>query len=397
MKIAIYSDNFFPELSGISDTIIASGKELARRGHLVNYFVPKYIKKNYDLLNLSYKEVFLHKNIKITRFPSFSFPTGTKQSRFVIPSGLGSFSLKKFNPDVIHTNLIAGVGIEALLDAKLLKKPLVGTNHTPIVQFLSYFPIKGKVVQKTVSRYDAWYYNHCQFVSSPSSPVLNEMKKYGFNVPCGVIPNPVDIDVFKPPKSKLELKKKYGISDFSLFYAGRLAPEKNVDMMVKAAANLKKIIPEINFVIAGRGSSEQDLKKLIEDLGLGNNSKFYGFIESPQKFAELYNANDVFVMMSVAETQSISMMNAMACEMGVVAINAWGLADYAKDGINSLVVEPGDQKALEEKILDLFKNKKKLEGLGREAREYVCQFSPEKIAKMWEDVYKNAINSYKKT
>jgi len=46
MKIAIYSDNFFPELSGISDTIIASGKELARRGHLVNYFVPKYIKKN---------------------------------------------------------------------------------------------------------------------------------------------------------------------------------------------------------------------------------------------------------------------------------------------------------------------------------------------------------------
>jgi len=38
-----------------------------------------------------------------------------------------------------------------------------------------------------------------------------------------------------------------------------------------------------------------------------------------------------------------------------------------------------------------------LEGLGREAREYVCQFSPEKIAKMWEDVYKNAINSYKKT
>ncbi|PIZ97914.1 MAG: hypothetical protein COX78_04080, partial [Candidatus Levybacteria bacterium CG_4_10_14_0_2_um_filter_35_8] len=116
MKIAIYSDNFFPELSGISDTIIASGKELARRGHLVNYFVPKYIKKNYDLLNLSYKEVFLHKNIKITRFPSFSFPTGTKQSRFVIPSGLGSFSLKKFNPDVIHTNLIAGVGIEALLD-----------------------------------------------------------------------------------------------------------------------------------------------------------------------------------------------------------------------------------------------------------------------------------------
>jgi len=397
MKIAIYSDNFYPELSGISDTIIASGKELAKRGHLINYFVPKYSKKNYDLLKLPHEEVFLHKNIKITRFPSFSFPTGTKQSRFVIPSGLGSLGLKKFNPDVIHTNLIAGVGIEALFDAKLLKKPLVGTNHTPIIQFLSYFPIKGKVVQKTVSKYDAWYYNQCQFVSSPSSPVLNEMKKYGFKAPCGVVPNPVDVDVFKPPKSKEELKRKYGISEFSLFYAGRLAPEKNVDMMVKAAANLKKIIPEINVVIAGRGSSEQELKKLIEESGLSNNSKFLGFIESPQKFAELYNANDIFIMMSIAETQSISMMNAMACEMGVVATNAWGLADYAKDGINSLVVEPGDQKTLEEKILHLYKNKKELEKLGKQAREYVCQFSPEKIAKMWEDAYKTAINSYKKT
>lgn len=396
MRIAIYSDNFYPELSGISDTIIASGKELAKRGHLINYFVPKYSKKNYDLLKLPYEEASLHKNIKITRFPSFSFPTGTKQSRFVIPTGLGSFSLKKFNPDVIHTNLIAGVGIEALFDAKLLKKPLVGTNHTPIVQFLSYFPIKGKLVQKTASKYDAWYYNHCQFVSSPSNPVLNEMKKYGFKAPCGVVPNPVDVDVFKPPKSKKELKQKYGISEFSLFYAGRLAPEKNVDMMVKAAANLKKIIPEINVVIAGRGSSEQDLKKIIENSGLKDNSKFFGFIESPQKFAELYNANDIFVMMSVAETQSISMMNAMACEMGVVATNAWGLKDYAKDGVNSLVVEQEDQKALEEKILHLYKNQKELEKLGKQAREYVSQFSPEKIAKMWEDAYKTAIERYKK-
>jgi 1,2-diacylglycerol 3-alpha-glucosyltransferase len=397
MRIAVYSDNFYPELSGISDTIIASGKELAKRGHRINYFVPKYGKKNYDLLKLPCEEIFLHENIKITRFPSFSFPTGTKQSRFVVPSGLGSFSLKKFNPDVIHTNLIAGVGMEALLDAGLLKKPLVGTNHTPIVQFLSYSPIKGKVVQKIVSKYDAWYYDHCKFVSSPSSPVLEEMKKYGFKAPCGVVPNPVDVDLFTPPKSRVELKKKYGISGFSLFYAGRLAPEKNVDMMVKAAANLRRVIPEINVVIAGKGSSEQSLKKLIEDSGLNNNSKFFGFIDSPQKFAELYNANDIFIMMSVAETQSISMMNAMACEMGVVSTNAWGLKDYAKDGVNSLVVEPGDQKALEEKILHLYKNKQELEKLGKQAREYVCQFSPSKIAKMWEDIYETAINSYKKT
>ncbi len=396
MRIAIYSDNFYPELSGIADTIVASGKELAKRGHLINYFVPKYSKKNYDLLKLPYEEVFLHKNIKITRFPSFSFPTGTKQSRFVIPTGLGSISLKKFNPDVIHTNLIAGVGMEAFLDAKLLRKPLVGTNHTPIVQFLSYSPLKGKLVQNAVSRYDAWYYSQCEFVSSPSSPVLNEMKKYGFNAPSGVVPNPVDVETFKPVKSKAELKKGYGISDFSLFYAGRLAPEKKVDMMIKAAANLKKNIPEINVVIAGRGSSEQDLKKLIEDSGLSNNSKFFGFIESPQKFARLYNANDIFVMMSVAETQSISMMNAMACEMGVVSTNAWGLKDYAKDGVNSLVVEPDDQKALEEKIIHLYKNQKEMEKLGKQAREYVCQFSPEKIAKMWEDAYKAAIESYKK-
>ena len=397
MKIAIYSDNFYPELSGISDTIIATGKELAKRGHFVNYFVPKYSKKNYELLKLPCKEVDLGKNIKITRFSSFSFPPGTKQSRVVLPSGLGSLHLKKFNPDVIHTNLITGVGIEALIDSKLLKKPLVGTNHTPIVQFLSYLPVKGKGLQKMVSKYDAWYYNHCQFVSSPSSPVLEEMKKFGFNANSGVVPNPVDIETFKPASTKKELKKKYGISDFSLFYAGRLAPEKNIEMMIKAAANLKKEIPEINIVIAGRGSSEQDLKKLTEDLGLKNNSKLFGYIENPQEFANVYNANDIFVMMSIAETQSISMMNAMACEMGVVATNAWGLKDYVKDGENGLVVEPGDQKALEEKILHLYKNLKEKEELGKRARKYVSQFSQEKVARRWEEIYKGAIESYRKS
>lgn len=399
MRIAIYSDNFYPELSGISDTIIASGKQLAKRGHQINYFVPKYSDKNYKLLKLENEEIILDKNIKITRFFSLAYPTGTKQSRLVIPCGLGAISLKKFNPDVIHSNHIAGVGLEALADAKLTGKPLVGTNHTPIIQFLSYSPIKGKWFQRMVSKYDAWYYNQCSFVTSPSSPVLEEMKKYGFKSPSKVVPNPINVNIFRSLEAKKELKKELKIPDFTLFYCGRLAPEKNVDLMIRAAANLKKSIPELGLVIAGKGSSEPDLRKLTEELRLSESTRFFGFIESEEKFAEFYNANDIFVMASVAETQSISMMNAMACEIPVIAVNSWGLRDYVHDQKNGLMIEPGDQKALEEKVLLLYKDQKERERLGKGAREYASQFSPEKIALQWEEVYQKAIdlNSHKRS
>ncbi|HZJ18418.1 MAG TPA: glycosyltransferase [Patescibacteria group bacterium] len=396
MRIAIYSDNFYPELSGITDTILTTAKELAKLGHFINFFVPYYSKKDYKQVNLSFeKEVFLHENIKITRFFSFSYPTGTRQGRLVVPTGLRFLKVKFFNPDIIHTNHIAGVGIEGLIDAKILKKPLIGTNHTPIVEFIKYSPIKAKWFKRAMSKYDAWYFNKCDFVSSPSWAVLHEMQKYGFNRPCKPVSNPVNIETFKSvsEKERNTLKKKYGFSDFVLYYCGRLAQEKHIDLMVKAVSDLKGKIPSINLVIAGKGSEEENLKKLVKELNVEDRVKFFGFLKETKDFVELYNATDLFLMLGTAETQSIVMMQAMATQNPVIGVNSWGIVDYVNEK-NGFLIEPNDQKALNEKILYFYKNPDQKKLLGEGGREFAEQFSRQNIAKIWEGIYTDVIKKH---
>lgn len=386
MRIAFYSDNFYPELSGISDSIVTTAKKLAEMGHFINFFVPKYSKKNYALLKLPYQELFLHERIKITRLFSFPYPTGTAQGRLVIPTGLRSLALKKFKPDLIHSHLIAGVGMEALFDAKILKIPMIGTNHTPISEFVRYAPIKWKWVQNLTQRYDVWYYNHCRFVSSPSSPVLEEMKNLGFDKPSHPVSNPVDIKLFQKKHDKKSLKKEYGLTDFTLIYCGRLAPEKHVDLIVKAAADLKEKIPDISLIISGTGSEEKTLQDLAKKLGIFERIKFFGYMKDKEEFAKQYAAADLFLMLGTAETQSIVMMQAMASGLPIIGVRAWGLPNYIYKE-NGILIEPNDLNALKEKILYLYENKKIREELGEGGRVFVQGFTPEKIAKAWEDIY----------
>jgi glycosyltransferase involved in cell wall biosynthesis len=394
MRIAIFSDNFYPELSGIADSITTTGKELAKLGHKINYFAPKYARKNYQTIDVPYEEINLGENISITRIPSLPYPTGTKQSRLVIPLCLSLNTVKKFNPDVIHTNDIAGVGLEGLFSSKLLRKPLVGTDHTPMIEFLKYSPIKGEFVQKTVSKFDAWYYNQCNFVSSPCNAIFEELKKYGFGKPKHrALSNPINIEKYKPVKNKWPLKKKFGLFDYSLLYMGRVAPEKKIDITLKAVASVAKKNPKIGLVVAGTGSQVEELKQLAKQLGIENRVKFFGYLKNIDDMIDLYNASDLFVIPSVAETQSIVMMQAMACKIPVIAAKAWGLAEYVNDK-NGILIEPDDVEGLTEKILYLFKNQGVSLRLGEGGREFVEKFSPINIAREWERIYIDTVQLF---
>jgi len=395
MRIAFYSDNFYPELSGISDSIRITAKKLAERGHFINFFVAKYSKKNYKFLNLPDKELFIHDRVKITRMFSLPYPTGTNQGRLMIPTGLRSIILKRFKPDLIHTHQLAGVGLEALIDSKILKIPMIGTNHTPISEFVKYTPIKAIWFQKLAQKYDVWYFNHCQFVSSPSNPVLDEMRTLGFNKPSHPVSNPLELDLFKKEYDKKTLKKELDFSDFTLLYCGRLASEKHVDLIIKAAAELRKVIPEIQVVLSGTGSEKENLIKLAKDLGISDKVKISGYIENKEDFIKLYKASEVFLMLGTAETQSIVMMQAMASGLPVIGVRAWGLVDYIYDQ-NGILIEPNDLKALTEKILYLYKNKNVREKLGDGGRVFVQNFTPEKIAKAWEDIYSSVLSKLSK-
>jgi len=393
MRIAIFSDNFYPELSGISDSITTLARELAKRGHRVRFYAPSYARKDYELLGLPFAEIDLGESVEVVRLASLPYPTGTRQGRMVLPTGLRWRSLREFHPDLIHVHLPFGAGLEGLIAARVLGTPLVGTNHTPITEFLRYSPIRSAWSGRLAARYTAWFYNHCDFVSSPSRTIFEEMEKSWFRVQHRVISNPIRLDTFQPLSDRQRLKEKFGFSDFTILYAGRLAPEKRVDLIVRAVASLVAEAPAVGLALLGRGSAEDDLKSLCRSLGLEGRVKFLGFLPDLTTVAEVYNAADVFVIASTAETQSIAAMQAMACGLPVVGVRAWGLGEYI-DAANGLLVDPGNEQALAQALAYLSIHPQARRAFGQGGQRFVTRFSPAAIAAEWEEVYRNVAEAF---
>jgi 1,2-diacylglycerol 3-alpha-glucosyltransferase len=396
MKIAIFNDNFYPEISGISDSIIDAAKEFVKMGHSVDFYVPYYAKKDFQVANLLPEELCLGDKIKIHRFFSVKYPLPTKQGRMVIPTFLRWVSMKKNKPDIIHTNLFFGAGMEAIVASKFLKIPLVGTNHTPISEFIKYGPVRGPLIDKYAKRLVSWFYNRCIFVSAPNKAILKEMTANKFKKPCEAISNPIDIQNFFPvaDDEKEKIKERFGLSGFVVLYTGRLAPDKHVDVLVRAIAEAKKKIPDIIFAITGHGTAEKELKDLAKELGIENNVKFFGTVDV-ESHALIYKAADVFAIASTSEMQSLSMMKAMATGLPVIGVNAWALPEYI-DEKNGFVLEVGDYQGIAEKIVFIFNNPQQGKLLGQGGLETARKFSPEKIAKRWIEIYEKVLADYNK-
>lgn len=390
MKIAIFSDNFYPEISGISDSVVLLAKELAQLGHETHFFAAKYSIKDHAKVNLPNQELELGEKIKFHRFWSLPFlgsPTG--QSRIVLPFGLRCLKYRKEKFDVIYTQSPYGMGMEALLMSRMLGIPLVGTNHTPITEFTSYLPLSNKFFDWLGLKFVAWYYNRCKFVSAPYGLILDEMKRYGFKRESVELSNPIDLKNFIPAigKEKSELKNKLGLSKKTALYAGRLAPEKQVDVIIRALVEVRKEIPDAMLAITGIGNAEDNLKKLAENLGIKDNIKFFGRVDD-QVHAQTYRAAEIFVVMSTAETQCISMMKAMSSGVPVIGADAWALPKYiGRDEKLGFVVPVGNVKVLAEKMLLLFKDEKRSQQMGESGIEYVKQFSARSVAEKWEEVF----------
>lgn len=392
MKIAIFSDNFYPEISGISDSVILLAKEFSDLGHEVHFFAPKYAKSDYDVANIEQKELELGAKIKIHRFWSFPLigsPTG--QSRVVIPFGFRCLKFQKEKFDIIHTQSPYGCGMEALFMSKIFGIPLFGTNHTPITEFTKYLPFKNKLFDWVGLNFVAWYYNRCKFVTAPFTGILDEMKSFGFKRDAISLSNPLDLKNFFPPteQAKKELKRKFNFTDKTLLYAGRLSQEKQVDLIIQALAQVKKTIPETILAITGIGNKENDLKKLAKKLGVEDSVKFLGRVED-EIHAQTYQAAELFVVMSTAETQCISMMKAMSSGIPVIGADARALPNYiGKDEKVGFIVPVGDVQKLAEKIIFLFQHKEKAIEMGKAGSEYAKQFFAKGVAEKWQDIFQN--------
>ncbi len=188
------------------------------------------------------------------------------------------------------------------------------------------------------------------------------------------------------------IRSEFGIpaDRFLVVCLSRLAPEKDVQTLVRAAAVLKADgIDDIYFVVAGTGALGKQLEQLRSELGVRDIIDFMGYVEDA---AGLLSVADAFALCALEEPFGIAVLEALAAGVPVVAAAAGGPAEILEDDVSGLLFEPGNPKALADNLAVIINNPDKAAALVAAGRNRVADFDEKTIASLMQAVYDDVLS-----
>jgi glycosyltransferase involved in cell wall biosynthesis len=280
---------------------------------------------------------------------------------------------------------MATMGIQSLATSKLLGIPIVGTCHVFLAGFLKYAPISLDSVpfsEEAAWKFTTVFFNRFPHVTTPSEAMRLALISHGLQVPVSAISNGVDTQLFSDKK----ISKSTNEHQLTLLHTGRLSYEKQVDVVIRAFARLIPDHPKTRLVIAGEGPEKPILCALAGNLGIRQSVDFIGFVPHEQ-LPVICSEADVFVTASPIETQGLVVLEAMACGLPVIGVNALAVPDLVKHDRNGLLVPPDDEVSLADAISRLLSEPGLRLAMGRTSRKLALSHSMSEIANSYESIY----------
>jgi glycosyltransferase involved in cell wall biosynthesis len=188
----------------------------------------------------------------------------------------------------------------------------------------------------------------------------------------------------------MPMRARFGLSGSTITYAGRLGPEKNIDILLRAVAALRDQGVVAELAIAGHGSHEPILRALAKELRIDPQIRFFQTL-AQDELARLLRISDAFAIMSTSETQSMVLLQAMASGLPVVAANTRALPEFVTPA-NGLLVDPHDVTQLTQALADLLASPARRRQLGAAGRQWVEQYRVETITDEWEALYRSMLH-----
>ncbi|MGI6630093.1 MAG: glycosyltransferase family 4 protein [Bacillota bacterium] len=166
----------------------------------------------------------------------------------------------------------------------------------------------------------------------------------------------------------------------------RLAPQKGLEYFIKAASLVSQVVDKVQFLIVGDGPLRKELEFITAKKRLQDKILFTGYFPN---ISEIYPVIDVFVMPSLSEGLSISIIEAMAAKRPIAATAVGGIPELIRHRESGLLVPPGNEQALAQAILELLKRPKWSEKLGEKAgKKARNEYTVEKMVQQTENIYR---------
>lgn len=344
MRIIIGCDTFSPDVNGAARFAERLAAGLVSRGHDIHVVAPASSRRTSG----TGPEVIEGETMTVHRLPSWRW-LPHDWLRFVLPWTIRRRSrriLDEVKPDAIHIQSYIIVGRGLAIEGHARGINIVGTNHLMPENALDFTVLPRPWLDAFVAaqwRVAKKIFDLCSAVTTPTRSAADFLEKYtGLT---GVIPISCGIDT------------SHYVADFSprtthrVLFVGRLTTEKQVDVLLRAYAELDQTLVD-GLDIVGGGDQAKNYQDVANHLGLGDRVTFYGRI-SEEELRRRYTEAAVFVMPSIAELQSISTMEAMASGLPVIAADAMALPHLVTDGENGYLFRPGDVDDLAAKLTSI--------------------------------------------
>lgn len=371
MKVGI---TCYPTYGGSGVVATELGMELAERGHVVHfisYAPPIRLTTENDRIHFHEVEVVTY---PLFEYPPYALSLATKMAEVAENEGL----------DILHVHYAIPHSISAFLASSMLaprKLPFVTTLHGTDITLVgldrSYWPITRFSIQRSDG------------ITAISQYLRNmTLREFELDCPIELIYNFVNCDRYKRDENQEKRSVWAPDGEPIVAHLSNFRPVKRVVDVVEIFDLILKKVPA-KLLLIGDGPERATAEWMVRKKCIGRHVHFLGKQPSVH---DLLGLIDLFLLPSDLESFGLAALEAMACEVPVIASNVGGVPEVIRHGVDGYLVKPRDVETMAKYAVDLLSNPERRREMGKQAREGAqAQFCASKIIPQYEEYYRRVL------
>jgi len=369
MRIAIVTETWPPEINGVALTVQSLAHGLAALGHSIEIVRPRQDSDVSAAAGGSFDQLLMP-GAALPRYPGlrFGLPAHRRLRR----------RWSELRPDVLYIATEGPLGLTALGAARRLRIPASTGFHTRFDDYARHYGFG--FLTPIVYAYLRRFHNRADATIVPTIELAEFLEANRFrNV--RLLRRAVDTNLFHPRHRDDALRAEWGLGaeDLAVTYVGRIAPEKNLDVAVRAFRAIQARHPSARFVLVGDGPARKPLAAAHPDF-------IFAGMRRGDDLARHYASGDLFLFPSLSETFGNVTLEALASGVPVIAYDYGAAREYMRGANVGAILVPGDGSEFVDAALALTADLPRLHRLRDNARAAVEGLDPASVSTSFSDL-----------
>jgi len=377
LRIAVVTETWPPEVNGVAVTLSKLVHQLSLKNHTIQLIRPKQDKSDKGQDHQGWSEILL-RGLPIPRYPQLKLGLPSKKAL------IKAWTHKR--PDLVHIATEGPLGWSALQAARVLRLPVTSDFRTNFHSYSKHYGVGW--LSKPIVAYLRKFHNHTACTMVPTRALKADLEASGFEN-LRVVSRGVETDLFHAGQRSATMRESWQANEQSivLLSVGRLAAEKNLDLIVNTYQALKNSNQNVKLVFAGDGPYRQHLQAQCPDA-------FFMGMCSHEQLAVLYASADLFLFPSLTETFGNVTLEALASGTPVLAFDCAAASELVQDNMNGWLVEDEEPQKFVLKALQISKDRSTLYKAREQTLSSVNSMDWRHIASQVESIFRLTIDSH---